>query len=77
VLELQRDFGFHSFSATIYRELAGSLLPIALVTDVGTVLVGALTDEMRKRKVLAPALSTIERLGGRRAGGPSGSFSFG
>jgi hypothetical protein len=62
VLELQRDFGFHSFSATIYRELAGWLMPIALSTDVGTVLVGALIDEMRERKVLAPALSTIERL---------------
>src|SRR2546427_8533598 len=34
-LELQRDFGFRSFSATIYRELAGWLLPIALSTDVG------------------------------------------
>ena len=62
VLELQRDFGFRSFSATIYRELAGWLLPIALTTDVGTVLVGAVMDELRERKVLAPALSTIERL---------------
>ena len=62
VLELQRDFGFRSFSATIYRELAGWLLPIALTTEVGTVLVGALIDELRERKVLAPALSTIERL---------------
>jgi TnpA family transposase len=62
VLELQRDFGFRSFSAAIYRELAAWLLPIALTTDVGTVLVGALIDEMRERKVLAPALSTIERL---------------
>jgi TnpA family transposase len=62
VLELQRDFGFASFSAAIYRELAGWLLPIALTTDVGTVLVGALIDEMRERKVLAPALSSIERL---------------
>jgi Domain of unknown function (DUF4158) len=62
VLELQREFGFHSFSATVYRELAGWLLPIALSTDVGTILVGALIDELRERKVLAPALSTIERL---------------
>jgi TnpA family transposase len=62
LLELQRDFGFRSFSATIYRELAGWLLPIALSTDVGLVLVGALVDELRERKVLAPALSTIERL---------------
>jgi TnpA family transposase len=62
VLELQRDFGFRSFSATIYRELAGWLLPIALTNDLGTILVGALIDELRDRKVLAPALSTIERL---------------
>ena len=71
VLELQCDFGFHSCSAAVYRELAGWLLPIALATDVGTVLVGALIDEMRERKVLAPALSTIERLAWetrRRAG---------
>ena len=62
VLELLRDFGFRSFSATIYRELASWLLPIAVTTDVGTVLVGSLIDEMRERRVLAPALSTIERL---------------
>src|SRR2546426_6301326 len=62
LLELQHDFGFRSFSATIYRELAGWLLPIALSTDVGPVLVGAVIDELRERKVLAPALSTIERL---------------
>jgi len=58
VLELQRDFGFRSFSASIYRELAGWLLPIAPGTDVGPVLVGAVIDELRERK----ALSTIERL---------------
>jgi hypothetical protein len=62
VLELQRDFGFRSFSAAVYREVAGWLLPIALTTDVGPVLVGALIDELRERKILAPALSTIERL---------------
>ncbi|MBV9546993.1 MAG: DUF4158 domain-containing protein, partial [Chloroflexi bacterium] len=62
VLELQRDLGYRSFSAAVYRELAGWLLPIALTTDVGTVLVGSLIDEMREQKILAPALSTIERL---------------
>jgi TnpA family transposase len=62
LLELQRDFEFRSFSATIYRELAGWLLPIALSTHAGPVLVGALVDELRDRKVLALARSTIERL---------------
>ena len=37
-------------------------LPVALGTDAGPVLVGALLDELRERKILAPALSTIERL---------------
>jgi hypothetical protein len=52
MLELQRDFGFRSFSAAVYRELAGWLLPIALTTGVGTILVGARIDELRERKVL-------------------------
>jgi hypothetical protein len=60
--EQARDFGFRSFSATTYRELAGWRLPIALSTDVGPVLVGALIYELREHKVLAPALSMIERL---------------
>jgi len=62
LLELQRAFGYRSFSAPVYRELAGWLLPIALSTDVGPVLVGAVVDELRARQILAPALSTIERL---------------
>ena len=62
LIELQRVFGYRSFSAQLYRELAGWLLPIALSTDVGPVLVGAVVDELRARQILAPALSTIERL---------------
>src|SRR5207302_4145585 len=74
-LELQRDFGFRSFSATIYRELAGWLLPIALSTDVGPVLVGALVDELRERKVLAPRCRRSSGWPRRRAVEPSGSCS--
>jgi hypothetical protein len=53
-LELQRDFGFRSFSATIYRNLAGWLLPIALSTDVGPVLVGAVIERIAAETDVRP-----------------------
>jgi hypothetical protein len=74
-LELQRDFGFRSFSATIYRELAGWLMPIALNTDVGPVLVGTIIDELRERKVLARRCRRSSGWPGRHAVEPSGSCS--
>ncbi len=67
VLELQRDFGFRSFSATIYRELAGWLLPIARSTDVGPVLVGALVDEMRASQWIAESGQNLGRVGADHA----------
>jgi TnpA family transposase len=39
--EIQRVFGFRPFSMGRYRELSRWLLPTALATDVGAVLVGA------------------------------------
>jgi TnpA family transposase len=63
LLELQQTFGFRPFDARVYRELAAWLLPTALGTDAGVVLVAALLDEMRARRIVAPALSTVERLG--------------
>jgi hypothetical protein len=38
-------------------------LPLARKTDTGTVLVSSLIEEMRSRKIIIPALSTVERLG--------------
>lgn len=61
--ELQQTFGFRPFDARVYRELAAWLLPTALGTDAGVALVVALLDEMRARRIVAPALSTVERLG--------------
>ena len=61
--ELQRTFGFRPFDARAYRELAAWLLPTALGTDAGVVLVAALLEELRARRIVAPALSTVERLG--------------
>jgi TnpA family transposase len=60
--ELQQTFGFRPFDTRAYRELAAWLLPTALGTDAGVVLVAALLEEMRIRQIVAPALSTVERL---------------
>lgn len=60
--DIQRDFGFRPFSMGRYRELSRWLLPTALATDVGSVLVGALIDELRLRQIIIPALSTLEGL---------------
>jgi hypothetical protein len=38
-------------------------LPLARKTDTGTVLVSSLIEEMRSRRIIIPALSTVERLG--------------
>ncbi|WP_374226874.1 DUF4158 domain-containing protein [Ktedonobacter sp. SOSP1-85] len=56
--ELQRRFGFRSFSLRFYRDLSHWLMPIALGTDEGIVLVEALIEELRTRRIIAPALST-------------------
>lgn len=58
--EIQRVFGFQAFGIRHYREIARWLLPTALATDVGSVLVTALIDELRGRQVILPALSTLE-----------------
>jgi Domain of unknown function (DUF4158) len=61
--EIQRVFRFHPFTMQTYRDLSRWLMPIALSTDQGIVLVQALIDELRARHVLLPAVSTLERLG--------------
>ncbi|MDP9317432.1 MAG: Tn3 family transposase [Chloroflexota bacterium] len=63
LIEIQQTFGFRSFDARVYRELASWLLPTALSTDNGVALVTALVEEMRARRIVAPALYLVERLG--------------
>ena len=63
LVELQHAFGFHTFDARAYRDLATWLLPTALSTDSGPALVAAVLAELRVRKIIAPALATVERLG--------------
>lgn len=60
--ELQRRFGFRSFSLRFYLRLSQWLIPIAMGTDEGIVLVEALIEELRTQRIIAPAISTLERL---------------
>jgi TnpA family transposase len=61
--EIQRAFRFHPFTMQTYRDLSRWLMPIALSTDQGIVLMEALIEELRARHVVLPAVSTLERLG--------------
>lgn len=61
--ELEKVYGFRPFTTQEYREMAVFLLPLAHKTDSGIVLVSSLVEEMRTRRIIIPALSTIERLG--------------
>ncbi len=61
--ELQQAYGFRQFSARDYRELSAWLMPLALSTDAGPALVGALIEEMRDRQIIIPGITTVERLG--------------
>ncbi|MBD2628128.1 Tn3 family transposase [Trichormus variabilis] len=62
LVEIQNIFGFHSFNISTYKLLSKWLLPFAISSDQGMALVGALIDEMRFRKIIIPAISTVERL---------------
>lgn len=61
--EIRRVFGYRTFTPREYRELSRWLLPIAMGTDKGIVLVEALIQEMRNRKIIIPGITTVERLG--------------
>ena len=60
--ELQAHYGLRSFGIGQYRSLAAWLIPTALQTNRGVVLVRAGIDELRRRSVVVPRLAVMERL---------------
>ncbi len=60
--ELQAHYGLRSFGIGQYRSLASWLMPTALQTNRGIVLVQAGMDELRRRSVIVPRLAVLERL---------------
>jgi TnpA family transposase len=62
LVELQRDFGFQTFTDTHARKLADQLLPSALRSPKPMPLLTALIDHMRAERIIVPALLTVENL---------------
>lgn len=63
VIKIRNQFEYHAFTIKEYRELAHWLLPTAMSTDKGIVLVESLLTEMRNRKIILPAIYALEHLG--------------
>jgi len=59
---LVATFGWRTFGLREHREVSAWLLTLARGTDRGLVLVRALLEELRRRRILAPALSVLDRL---------------
>ncbi|RAM50960.1 MAG: hypothetical protein C6Y22_13975 [Hapalosiphonaceae cyanobacterium JJU2] len=60
--ELQKVLGYDSMSMSHYKRLSKWLMKLAFNTDKGIALVEALIAEMRRNKIIIPAMSTVERL---------------
>ena len=59
---LRDTFGFHMYAPGHGRELLAWLLPVALATTNPINVATALMDELRRRQIVAPGPSVIERL---------------
>jgi TnpA family transposase len=59
---LRAAFGFCMFAAEDRRELLAWLVPVALASTDAAAIAATLLDELRRRKIIAPGASVIERL---------------
>jgi hypothetical protein len=59
---LREAFGFQMYAHGHGREMLAWLLPVALATTNAHTVTATLTGELRRRKILAPGPSVIERL---------------
>ena len=59
---LRETFGFQMYAHGHGREMLAWLLPVALATTSALTVAATLTDELRRRKILAPGSSVLERL---------------
>lgn len=60
--ELRRDFGFRSCGWTELHALGRGLLPLALESDRALPLVEAALARLRAEQIIAPGITTIERV---------------
>ena len=61
---LRRNFGFTTFSQPHRRQFLEWLLPVALATTSGAAVAETLLGELRRRRIIAPGATVIERLVG-------------
>jgi len=59
---LRETFGFRMFAPGHGRELLAWLLPVALATTSAPAVAATLMDELRRRRIVAPGPSVVERL---------------
>lgn len=59
---LREAFGFITFTRQHAREFVAWLVPVALTTTSGLTVAQALLNELRRRRIVAPGASVIERL---------------
>jgi TnpA family transposase len=59
---LRADFGFVGFTPEHRREILAWLLPVALTTTGATTIAATLMDELRRRRLIAPGRSLVDRL---------------
>ena len=62
LLELRTYLGMTPFGLTHYRNVLDSATELALQSDKGIVLTGAVLDALRRQRVVIPALDVIERI---------------
>jgi hypothetical protein len=62
LVKLVAAFDWKTFGLREHREVSAWLLTLARGTDRGLVLVKALLEELRQRRILAPTLSVLDRL---------------
>jgi TnpA family transposase len=60
LVELQKVFGFKSFTRSHYRQAVQTLTELALQTDKGIVLASALVENLRRQSIIIPVINAIE-----------------
>jgi hypothetical protein len=67
---LRGAFGFRMFAPGHGRDMLAWLLPVALATTNAITVAAALMDELRRRRIVAPGPSVVERLAAIMHQGP-------
>lgn len=60
--QIRKVFGYSNFSLREYRKISQALFPYAMENENTLHLIRTAMDEMRKQKMILPAMTTIERL---------------